>query len=165
MNIVCVETARCIACLSCQRVCFFHQNEVNHCHTANIRVHVDMEKRRILTTTCRQCEKAECMSVCPPEAITRDQVTGVVIIDKSICIGCGLCVAACPYGAVQLDDIQQVATKCDLCGGRPICVDVCMARALHFCSVEAFVEMNREQKDLKFGIRAVPMETDGHDDG
>jgi hypothetical protein len=39
-----------------------------------------------------------------------------------------------------------------------------MARALHFCSIETLVEMRREQTDLKIGIRAVPMDKDGHDE-
>ncbi|MGD9973224.1 MAG: 4Fe-4S dicluster domain-containing protein [Desulfatirhabdiaceae bacterium] len=164
MNIVCVEIARCIACRSCERVCFFHQLERHNGHRPNIFVHVDMEKRRIITATCHQCEMAECMTACPSGAITRDSLTGAVIIDKSLCVGCGLCVEACPFGSIQIDDIQQTATKCDLCGGHPQCVDVCMAKALHFCSIRELMELKHERKDLKIGIRAVHADEDGQNE-
>ena len=155
MNIVFVEIDRCIACLSCERVCFFQQTQTCRGHAANIFVHVDMDLRRISAVTCRQCESARCMKVCPSGALSRNLQTHAVVVDKGRCIGCGLCVAACPFGSVRLDGLQRVATKCDLCGGHPRCVDVCMARALHFGSIHELKELKRQRTDSRFGIRAV----------
>ncbi|MFH0996041.1 MAG: 4Fe-4S dicluster domain-containing protein [Pseudomonadota bacterium] len=157
MNVVYIEIDRCIACLSCERVCFFYQADAHNGHAANIFVHVDMDLRRIFTVTCRQCEVAMCMKVCPSGALSRDAATHAVVVDKSRCMGCGMCVAACPFGSVQIDGMQRVATKCDLCGGHPRCVDVCMAKALHFGSIKELAELKRKRTDSRFGLRAVPL--------
>lgn len=165
MNIVYIEIDRCIACLSCERACFFHQIQANKSYAPAIFVQVDLEQRRIYTVTCRHCEEALCMKVCPSGAISRDEETQAVVIDKNRCIGCGMCVAACPFGAIQLDGVQRMATKCDLCGGHPRCVDVCMAKALHFGSISDLAEIRRKRKDERFGIRAVPMDMDVSNEG
>lgn len=165
MNVVYIEIDRCIACLSCERVCFFQQADVHQGHAANIFVHVDLDQRRIFTVTCRQCEVAKCMKVCPSGALSRDAKTHAVVVDKGRCMGCGMCVAACPFGGVQLDGMLRVATKCDLCGGRPRCVDVCMAKALHFGSSNELAELKRKRTDSRFGLRAIPWGKDGSDEG
>lgn len=77
---------------------------------------------------CRQCPDPECAKVCPQEALAvRD---GIVFLDGSLCTGCGLCAAACPYGAVQ---VRERAAKCNMCTGRPgkpPCVRTCPTGAL-----------------------------------
>ncbi|SMB91438.1 electron transfer flavoprotein alpha subunit apoprotein [Desulfonispora thiosulfatigenes DSM 11270] len=53
-----------------------------------------------------------------------------VEVIKSNCIGCGACVQACPFDALDLVDGIAVVDpeKCTDCG---VCVGVCPARALH----------------------------------
>jgi len=155
MNVVYVELDRCIACFSCERACQFHQAEQDSGWQPNIFVHVDMERRRIHAGTCLQCETALCMEVCPTKAITRDLETNAVVVDKENCLGCGMCVAACPFGYMNLDDSHRRAIKCDLCGGDPKCVQMCMAKALHFGSINSLAEHKRNQIDLRLGLRAV----------
>ena len=155
MNIVYVELDRCMACLSCERACLFHKSEHRAGSTANIFVNVDMERRQIFTGTCLQCEIAFCMAVCPVEAITRDPLTEAVVVDPETCIGCRMCVVACPLGYINLDDTLHRATKCDLCGGEPKCVQMCMARALHFDSLNSLAERKRKHPDLRLGLRAI----------
>ena len=122
----------------------------------NIFVRVDMDRRQIFAGTCLQCETALCMEVCPTDAIMRDPDTGAVIVNKDFCIGCGICVETCPSGYMNLDYFLQKATKCDLCGGNPVCVQMCMAKALHFGSINFLAECKRKQRDLHLGLRAVP---------
>jgi Fe-S-cluster-containing dehydrogenase component len=55
---------------------------------------------------------------------------GVVKVLSEECIGCGACVAACPYDGIWLDPLSQTAVKCDTCAGRFECVAVCFAGAL-----------------------------------
>lgn len=46
-------------------------------------------------------------------------------MNKERCIGCRVCIVACPFGAMSFDTEQHVACKCDLCGGAPKCVEIC----------------------------------------
>ena len=96
------------------------------------------------------------------DALTRDPQTAAIIVEKEICLGCGLCVAACPFGYMQLDEPFRKATKCDLCGGNPTCVQVCMAEALHFENINSLAERKRKQADVRLGLRAIPC-TEGDD--
>jgi Fe-S-cluster-containing dehydrogenase component len=62
------------------------------------------------TVSCMHCEEPPCKVVCDDvgaEAITRNEY-GVVLVDYEKCIGCGYCVAACPYGAPQYN--REVAS-------------------------------------------------------
>lgn len=157
MNVVYVELDRCIACLSCERACLFQQADRNRGWNPNIFVRVDMDQRRIYAGTCLQCETALCLEVCPVNAITRDPETSALIVDQKICLGCGMCVSACPFGYIHMDESLGKATKCDLCGGTPKCVQMCMARALHFGSINSLAERKRKRTDLRLGLRAVPV--------
>jgi len=54
-----------------------------------------------VVNACRQCRVgAECSEVCPEDALTWDERGVLVVNDR--CTGCGLCVDACPYDAVEL---------------------------------------------------------------
>ena len=50
---------------------------------------------------------------------------------------------------------MRKATKCDLCGGDPRCVQVCMAGALHFGSLQSLLEHRQMNPDMHLGLRAV----------
>lgn len=48
--------------------------------------------------TCMQCEDSPCLRVCPVGASFRAD-DGVILVDQNRCIGCRMCMAACPYEA------------------------------------------------------------------
>ncbi len=50
-----------------------------------------------LPRPCMQCENAPCVKVCPVGA-TYQTNEGVVLVNHDRCIGCRMCMAACPYG-------------------------------------------------------------------
>jgi Fe-S-cluster-containing hydrogenase component 2 len=82
---------------------------------------------------CQQCEDPPCAAICPVQAIVRDPETDAVIVDGDLCVGCQMCVVACPFGAVVLDRDRRKAIKCDLCGGaEPWCVRFCEPGALAY---------------------------------
>jgi Fe-S-cluster-containing dehydrogenase component len=90
-----------------------------------------LEKSPLFTPIyCRHCTNPPCQKSCPVEAIYRDE-QGVVLINEEVCIGCRECVLACPFGAMQFDDVKETAAKCDLClerlsqGQAPACSLVC----------------------------------------
>lgn len=85
---------------------------------------------------CAQCTNAPCRHFCPAKVITRHEKTGAIVVEKELCIGCGLCVTACPNDAIFLDTGRGKAIKCELCGGDPLCVKKCPAEALQWISVE-----------------------------
>jgi Fe-S-cluster-containing dehydrogenase component len=94
--------------------------------------------------SCLHCDNAACVTVCPTGASYKRAEDGIVLVDEDICIGCGLCAWACPYGARELDPLAGVMKKCTLCVDRiyaedlpegerePACVRTCPTHARHF---------------------------------
>ena len=86
---------------------------------------------------CMHCDDAGCMKICPaPGALYRTK-EGAVAFDRDKCIGCKLCVNACPFDVPRYDADGKV-TKCHLCfdrigaGMQPACVKTCPTGALRF---------------------------------
>jgi Fe-S-cluster-containing dehydrogenase component len=94
--------------------------------------------------SCLHCADAPCVTVCPTGASYKRVEDGIVLVNETDCIGCGLCAWACPYGAREMDPAEQVMKKCTLCVDRiynenlpeedrqPACVRTCPAGARHF---------------------------------
>ena len=53
------------------------------------------------SVACQHCENPACVKVCPVGATYKDTETGVVRQDYDKCIGCRMCVSACPYTGVR----------------------------------------------------------------
>ena len=112
--------------------------------------------RAHLPVACQHCENPACLRVCPTGATYKDD-KGRVEIDYDKCIGCRMCMAACPYNArvfnwsepVRDPDFNYgdrdvpvrgkgVVEKCTLCkertdrGDEPMCVKCCLAKARVF---------------------------------
>ena len=67
--------------------------------------------------------------------MNKNDNTGIVICDEGKCVGCWMCIMACPYGVINRNNTKKkVALKCDLCGdGKyPVCVKNCPNEALQF---------------------------------
>jgi len=87
--------------------------------------------------SCMHCRYPLCAAVCPVEAITKYE-EGPVVIDQGACIGCELCVHACPWHVIAKDPASNKASKCTMCHDRvaedspPFCVQACPVGALEF---------------------------------
>jgi Fe-S-cluster-containing dehydrogenase component len=90
----------------------------------------DISKAFFVPKLCNQCENPPCVQVCPVGA-TYQTKEGVVLVDRSWCIGCGYCIMACPYGVRFFHPVTHTAEKCTFCfhrlhaGMKPACVDAC----------------------------------------
>jgi Fe-S-cluster-containing dehydrogenase component len=90
----------------------------------------DIAKAFFVPKLCNQCDNPPCVQVCPVGA-TYQTKDGVVLVDRSWCIGCGYCIMGCPYGVRFFHPVYHVAEKCNFCyhriakGMKSACVDAC----------------------------------------
>ncbi len=175
-----LDLSRCIGCRRCVYACVAENNQSRRPQVHWIRVarmeaergldlaHADYyyESDRVpepghfyVPIACQQCRNPPCTRVCPVGATWREP-DGIVVVDYEWCIGCGCCMAACPYGARHFNwaepdlppgDLNPdthylgnrprpkgVVEKCTFCiqrvrtGRYPACVEVCPVGARKF---------------------------------
>ncbi len=134
-----IDQSRCIGCHACTTACKSENDvplSVTRTYVKSVDVGVFPEARRnFQVTRCNQCDDAPCTTACPTSAMYR-RPDGIVDFDKSICIGCKACMAACPYDAIFINPEDHSAEKCNFCAHRldvglePACVVVCPTEAL-----------------------------------
>jgi Fe-S-cluster-containing dehydrogenase component/formate-dependent nitrite reductase membrane component NrfD len=134
-----IDQTRCIGCHACTTACK-SENLVPLGVTRTYVKHVDVgvfpqARRAHQVTRCNQCAHAPCVTACPTSAMFK-RADGIVDFDKSICIGCKACMAACPYDAIFINPEDHSAEKCNFCAHRidmglePACVVVCPVEAI-----------------------------------
>ncbi len=125
-----------------------------------------------LPMPCMQCQNPPCVNVCPVGA-TWSTPEGIVLIDQNRCIGCRMCMAACPYERRfftwgqppippeslfleyspehQIPLQQGVVAKCDFCpemaraGRLPFCAQACPGKAIYYGDLEEDVATNGDE--------------------
>ncbi|MBN2439327.1 MAG: 4Fe-4S binding protein [Deltaproteobacteria bacterium] len=85
---------------------------------------------------CNQCGEPACVPSCPTGALSRND-NGIVTVGQELCTGCGSCESSCPYDGIYVDDI---AVKCDYCGGEPKCVAACPHGVLRFAQSKKIID-------------------------
>lgn len=90
--------------------------------------------------TCRQCEDPACGNACPVNAISVNS-QGVRVVDANVCVGCGACVAACPWSMPTVNPETGKSSKCIACGA---CVSGCPTGALSIVSWDAVTAAAQE---------------------
>jgi Fe-S-cluster-containing dehydrogenase component len=134
-----IDQDKCIGCHACTTACK-SENEVplgvTRTYVKSVEVGTFPQVRRAFQVTrCNQCADAPCTTACPTQAMYR-RPDGIVDFDKSVCIGCKACIAACPYDAIFINPEDNSAEKCNLCAHRlevglePACVTVCPTEAI-----------------------------------
>ncbi len=113
---------------------------------------------------CFHCADADCVTVCPyaGEAMQYDSATGFVWVNRDNCIGCGLCISACPFNIPRLSDAaddpsgEPRSYKCWACldrvtnGEQPACVKTCAPEAQKFGDrSELIIEANARKAELE----------------
>ena len=124
MKFLC-DAERCIECNGCVTACK-NENEVpwgvNRRRVVTINDGV-IGAEKSISVACMHCSDAPCMAVCPVDCFYRTD-DGVVLHDKDLCIGCGYCFYACPFGAPQFPQagafgLRGKMDKCTFCAGGP----------------------------------------------
>lgn len=121
-----VDISKCTGCKRCETVCaFYHTGRTNN-HLARIKVINLYDIGIDGPVVCSQCKERYCLC-CPENALTIG-IYGQVIVSPTLCTLCGVCEKACPIGAIVMFD--NLVYVCDLCGGKPKCVEACTEEAL-----------------------------------
>jgi formate dehydrogenase iron-sulfur subunit len=134
MKFLC-DAERCIECNGCVTAC---KNEHEVPWGINRRRVVTVNDgqegaEKSMSVACMHCSDAPCMAVCPVDCFYKTD-DGVVLHDKDLCIGCGYCFYACPFGAPQFPASNATTPggessdwfgargkmdKCTFCAGGP----------------------------------------------
>lgn len=124
------DDAKCVGCMTCTAVCSKLYFKEENPAKSDIQVQ-DLSGGKFHLVACDQ-ECRACVKECPTQAIFVAK-TGVVMIDKSLCVGCLACVAVCPTGAMRYYPGQKHPFKCVACGA---CVKRCPKGALEIAEKE-----------------------------
>lgn len=154
----------CIACRGCQTACKqwnklpgdettnsgVYENPPNLTSNLYNQIHFIEKPKDVgidwlfVRRACMHCGEAGCMDICPaPGAIFRTK-EGAVAFDKGKCIGCKLCISACPFDVPRFDEHDKIS-KCTLCADRisnglhSACSKVCPTGAIKFGSRDALI--------------------------
>lgn len=131
MKVLDVISERCTGCRLCEQWCALnHEGEAEGKTRIQIsRIHHDYVN---IPKVCRQCEDAPCIANCRFDALSKDVVSGAVIVNLELCMGCKVCMRFCNYDAIKYNRLTGKVRICDLCEGNPQCVVHCPEGALEY---------------------------------
>jgi anaerobic dimethyl sulfoxide reductase subunit B (iron-sulfur subunit) len=141
-----LDLNRCTSCYACVVACRAHHPQLEEdvfwrsVHTLEAGSYPDVRVLN-LSFSCMHCETPSCREICPANAISKRREDGIVVVDPKLCIGCKMCLIACPFGIPQFGKDGKMS-KCNFCldrldrGMDPACTKVCPALALHAGTLE-----------------------------
>ena len=95
---------------------------------------------------CMHCAEPGCLKVCPSPGAIVQYANGIVDFNSEHCIGCGYCVAGCPFDIPRISKKDNKAYKCTLCSDRvyhglePACVKSCPTGSIQFGTKEQMLD-------------------------
>ncbi|TME29045.1 MAG: 4Fe-4S dicluster domain-containing protein [Chloroflexi bacterium] len=152
------DPSLCIGCLTCEVICSHEHKDQGLSDVPRIRIFNDPttevapvikaaypDRGQFHQEPCLQCPTAECLYVCPVDALQVEPRTGARFIREDTCVSCGRCQEACPFPItdetkatnqltfdqhtrITYDPVADTMAKCDLCywrNGGPACVERC----------------------------------------
>src|SRR5215207_5931884 len=152
------DPSLCIGCLTCEVICSRVHKEQGLSDVPRIRIFNDTavqvdpaveaaypNRGSFHQEPCLQCPTAECLYVCPVNAVRVEPTSGARIIREDVCVSCNRCAEACIFPStpeehatnqlkvhqesrISYDPAKDAFTKCDLCywrEGGPACVERC----------------------------------------
>ncbi len=171
-----IDVSKCIGCKACQSACM-EWNDLRDEVGENVGVYdnpTDLTENSwtvmrfseveeagnlewlIRKDGCMHCEDPGCLKACPAPGAIVQYANGIVDFNQENCIGCGYCVAGCPFDVPRISKKDNKAYKCSLCSDRvavgqePACVKACPTGSIMFGSKEAMIHQAAERVvDLK----------------
>lgn len=138
-----IDIDACYGCKTCSMACKTENVTPYGVSWRNVRQLKTETPRSMtnITMSCNHCDSPKCVEVCPVSAYSK-RPDGIVVQDHERCIGCQMCVMACPYDAPKFDKEKGQTSKCNLCADRldegllPRCVEACPAGVITFGPIE-----------------------------
>ncbi len=128
-KILLLQPELCVGCKSCELACSLKHGNFFSPVKSCISVLTSPLKFSV-PLTCLQCDDPACAKVCVTDALHKNPKTGVIEYEANKCIGCRLCVSACPFGNITYNKDTSKVIKCDVCGGDPECAKFCPTGAI-----------------------------------
>lgn len=147
LSYIAADQSRCTGCGICEAECAFAHGQGLDLWASRLQTK-SFEPGLNIISICASCSDAPCIAACPKEigALTRDRITGAILLNEAKCTGCRACIAACDKdrsSVIRLSrDGGKVLGICDLCNGDPACVKVCPEQCL------SIVPANQDGKRL-----------------
>ena len=156
-----IDISKCIGCKACQTACM-EWNDIRDEVGSNAGTYdnprdltenswtvmryseVEVEQGKlewlIRKDGCMHCADPGCLKACPSPGAIIQHGNGIVDFQQANCIGCGYCIAGCPFNVPRISRKDNKAYKCTLCSDRvgvgmePACVKTCPTGAIVFGS-------------------------------
>jgi len=113
---------------------------------------------------CMHCADPGCLKACPAPGAIVQYANGIVDFHEEHCIGCGYCIAGCPFNVPRISKKDHKAYKCTLCSDRvavglePACVKTCPTGAITFGTKE---QMKHDAEERIVDLRSRGFERAG----
>src|SRR6266700_1588078 len=158
-----IDISKCIGCKACQAACY-EWNDLRDEIGVNVGVYdnppdltenswtlmrfteVEEEEGKlewlIRKDGCMHCADPGCLKACPAPGAIVQYSNGIVDFISENCIGCGYCVAGCPFNIPRISKVETTVYKCTLCSDRvavgqgPACAKACPTQAIVFGTKE-----------------------------
>ena len=129
---------KCVGCKACEVVCQIWNGPTQ---TVKWRGVTSIERGAYpdinsvnVSLACMHCGDSPCVKACPRQALSKKEDAGTVVVDQQRCVGCMLCLWACPFGAPHLGTKGKME-KCHFCEDRPLsmkraCEEICPTQAI-----------------------------------
>ncbi len=154
-----VDSEKCLGCFTCAMACRnqYHQEpgiKWRDVHPLGKEAYPH-EERAFLSLACNHCGKPQCLVNCPVGAISKRD-DGIVVQDRSKCIGCEACVVYCRYQVPKMNPVTEKAEKCNMCverqdaGRQTACILSCPVGALQLVELGTLDDPRAQQYPTGF---------------
>lgn len=163
-----IDASKCIGCKACQVACA-EWNDLKEEIGTNVGVYDNPQDLTANTWTlmrfaevepaadsfdfewlirkdgCMHCAEPGCLAACPSPGAIVQHANGIVDFVSEHCIGCGYCIAGCPFNIPRISKKDNRAYKCTLCSDRvavglePACVKTCPTGCITFGTKEEMI--------------------------